>query len=109
MISKERFAGRLRRRWSDDFEAERVARSLEAGADVSAIACGIGIFPQQLFGWRAEAIKGGKVERRDEVAVPAPTSPAASMIEIEINTVIRMDIDIGEHHLRRVIRAERSA
>ena len=32
------------------------------------------------------------------------------MIEIEVNdTVIRVGIDIGEDHLRRVIRAVRSA
>ena len=63
---------------------------------------------------RAEAIKSGEVERRDEAAVPAPTSRVSSMIEIAVNdAVIRVgidiDIDIGEDHLRRVIRAVRSA
>mgnify|MGYP003137435309 FL=1 len=99
-----------RRRWSDAFKTEMVARSLEPGTNVSALAREIGISPSQLFGWRAEAIKRGEVERRDEAAVPAPTSRASPMIEIEVNDiVIRVGIDIGEDHLRRVIRAVRSA
>lgn len=99
-----------RRRWSDEFKAEMVARSLEPGTNVSALAREIGISPSQLFGWRAEAIKSGEVERLDEAAVPAPTSRASSMIEIAVNDmVIRVGIDIGEDHLRRVIRTVRSA
>jgi len=99
-----------RRRWSDEFKAEMVARSLERGTNVSALAREIGISPSQLFGWRAEAIKSGEVERLDEAAVPAPTSRASSMIEIAVNDmVIRVGIDIGEDHLRRVIRTVRSA
>ena len=99
-----------RRRWSNAFKAEMVARSFEPGANVSALAREIGILPAQLFGWRAEAIKSGEVERRDEAAVAAPTSCASPMIEIAVNgTVIRAGSDIGEDHLRRVIRAVRSA
>ena len=99
-----------RRRWSDAFKAEMVARSLEPGTNVSALAREIGISPPQLFGWRAEAINRGEVERRVEAEVPAATSRASAMIAIEVNdVVIRVGIDIGEDHLRRVIRAVRSA
>jgi transposase len=99
-----------RRRWSDAFKAKMVARSLEPGTNVSALAREIGISPSQLFGWRTEAIKSGEVERRDEAAVPARRSRASSIIEIAVNdAVIRVGIDIGEDHLRRVIRAVRSA
>ena len=99
-----------RRRWSDAFKAEMVARSLEPGTNVSALAREIGISPAQLFGWRAEAINRGEVERRDAAEVPAPPSRASSMIAIEVNdVVIRVGIDIGEDTLRRVIRAVRSA
>ena len=98
-----------RRRWSDAFKTEMVARSLEPGTNVSALAREIGISPSQLFGWRAEAINR-EVGRRDEAEVPAATSRASSMIAIEVNdVVIRVGIDIGEDHLRRVIRAVRSA
>ncbi|WP_281270423.1 transposase [Pelagibacterium sediminicola] len=41
-----------RRRWSDAFKAEMVARCLEPGTNVSALAREIGISPSQLFGWR---------------------------------------------------------
>ncbi|WP_345892364.1 transposase [Mesorhizobium amorphae] len=41
-----------RRRWSDAFKTEMVARSSEPGANVSALAREIGISPSQLFGWR---------------------------------------------------------
>ena len=99
-----------RRRWSDAFKAEMVTRSLEPGTNVSALAREIGISPAQLFGWRAEAINRGGVERRDAAEVPAPPSRASSMIAIEVNdVVIRVGIDIGEDTLRRVIRAVRSA
>jgi len=73
-----------------------VARSLERGTNVSALAREIGISPSQLFGWRSEAIKSGEVERLDEAAVPAPTSRASSMIEIAVNDmVIRVGIDLA--------------
>lgn len=100
-----------RRRWSDEFKGEMVARSFEPGANVSALAREIGIAPAQLFGWRADALKRGDVERHGDDAVSAPASrPARSMIEIVINgTTIRTGPDVGEDHLRSVVRAVRSA
>ena len=100
-----------RRRWSDDFKAEMVARSFKPGTNVSALAREIGIQSSQLFGWRAEALKRGEVERRDGDVVAAQASRSVSgMIEIVVNdAVIRAGSDIGEDHLRRVIRAVRSA
>src|SRR5690606_10885167 len=100
-----------RRRWSDAFKAEMVARSFEPGTNVSALAREIGIQSSQLFGWRAEALKRGEVERRDVDIVATQASRLVSgTVEIAVNdTVIRVGIDIGEDHLRRVIRAVRSA
>lgn len=100
-----------RRRWSDTFKAEMVAQSFEAGANVSALARQIGISPSQLFGWRADALKRGEVERHgDDAASTSVSRPVRGMIEIVINgTTIRTGSDVGEDHLRRVVRAVRSA
>lgn len=100
-----------RRRWSDEFKAEMVARSLEPGTNVSALAREIGIKSSQLFGWRAEALKRGEVERHDDDAVSVITSQSArGMIEIVVEDMtIRAGTDVGEAHLRRAIRAVRSA
>jgi transposase len=100
-----------RRRWSDEFKAEMVTRSLEPGTNVSALAREIGIKSSQLFGWRAEALKRGEVERHDDDAVSeAVSGTARGMVEIVIDgATIRAGTDIGEAHLRRVIRAVRSA
>lgn len=100
-----------RRRWSDAFKAEMVARSFEPETNVSALAREIGISPSQLFGWRADALKRGEVGRHDDDAVSAPASrPARGMIEIVIDgTTIRTGPEVGEDHLRSVVRAVRSA
>ncbi|WP_332717534.1 transposase [Pelagibacterium nitratireducens] len=100
-----------RRRWSDAFKAEMVARCLEPGANVSALAREIGISPSQLFGWRTEAFKRGEVAKRDDDAgVVAAARSERGMIEIVVSdTVVRVGSDVGDAHLRRVIRAVRSA
>lgn len=100
-----------RRRWSDEFKAEMVARSFEPGTNVSALAREIGIKSSQLFGWRADALKRGEVERHDDEAASEVTSGTArGVVEIVINgATIRAGTDIGEAHLRRAIRAVRSA
>lgn len=100
-----------RRRWSDEFKAEMVGRSFEPGTNVSALAREIGISPAQLFGWRSEALKRGEVEKRDDDARPvAAARSERGMIEIVVRDVmIRVGSDVGEAHLRRMIRAVRSA
>src|SRR5690606_12171263 len=94
-----------RRRWSDEFKAEMVARSFEPGTNVSALAREIGIKSSQLFGWRADALKRGEVERHDDEAASEVTSGTArGVVEIVINgATIRAGTDIGEAHLRRAI------
>lgn len=102
----------LRRRWSDEIKEQAVAASLVPGANVSAIARGIGISPAQLFYWRRKALRKGSA------SLPAPppdaslevTQPTPSVIEIVVGgVVIRADATADETHLRRVIRAVRSA
>jgi transposase len=44
-----------RRRWSADDKSRIVVESLKPGANVSEVARGHGLRPQQLFGWRRQA------------------------------------------------------
>jgi transposase len=85
-----------RRRWPDETKARIVEGALAPDANVSAIARRYGMAPSQLFGWRRKAIAGGQTERHE--------------LELIFSGVtVRVGADIGEDHLRRVIRAVRSA
>jgi len=101
-----------RRRWSADFKARLVARALEPGANVSAIAREAGIVPSLLFEWRRHWVRNGRV--RSKVTETAPclveAEAGAPVVEIVIgDIVVRAGAEVGSDHLRRVIRAVRSA
>ena len=98
-----------RRRWSDEFKAGMVARSLEPGANVSALAREIGISPSQLFGWRSEAAAKGRVKRASRSGTAAGTAAGAAIELFVDGLLFRVGGDIDEDHLRRVLRAIRSA
>jgi transposase len=103
---------KARRQWSADFKARLVARALESGANVSAIAREAGIVPSLLFEWRRHSVRNGRV--RSNVTEPAPcfveAEAAAPIVEIVIgDIVVRAGAEVGQDHLRRVIRAVRSA
>jgi transposase len=94
------------RRWSASFKSKAVARSLEPGVNVSALARENGIRPQQLFGWR----KAAGVERHGSVPLAAVSPGSSSALEIIVGRVtIRAVGDVSEDQLRRVLRAVRSA
>ena len=102
----------LRRRWSDEIKEQAIAEFLVPGANVSAIARRIGIGPSQLFDWRRKALRKGSVV----VTAPQPGTSleekktASPVIEIVVGgIVIRADAAVDETHLRRVLRAVRSA
>jgi transposase len=101
---------RGRRRWSESFKTELVAKTLEAGVNVSAIARQAGISPAQLFGWRRKALRDGTVQ---PVKGAGPhfvevERIGTGAIEIVIGEImVRVGPDVGEDHLRRVIRAVR--
>jgi transposase len=101
-----------RRRWSARFKADLVAKTLEPGVNVSAIARNAGVLPAQLFVWKRQALRQGVAGRRDEVGprfVEVETR-GTDMVEVVIgSTVVRAPANIDEEHLRRVIRAVRSA
>ena len=101
----------FRRRWSDEFKERAVAEAMEPGASVSAIAHRIGIHPSQLFGSRRDA-RVGQGSSSVPPIIEVATGPvcAKAMIEVVIgDVVIRAGADADEAHLRRVIRAVRSA
>src|SRR3954470_10434101 len=102
---------RSRRVHSDAFKSALVARSLEPGASVSAIALEAGINANLLFAWRrahlqsadtapivrhpaagdaaavllpVEVVASTDVAAATVASVPAPRSPAAGSIEIDI-------------------------
>jgi len=104
---------RVRRQWSAAFKAEVVAETLAPDANVSAIARRVGIAPSQLFGWRRQAIRNGMVTALDPPAGPRfveVETSASSMIEIVFGGfVVRASAEVSEDHLRRVIRAVRTA
>jgi transposase len=101
-----------RRRWSDAFKAAMVAKSFEPGANVSALAREIGISASQLFGWRSIAVGKNSAERRiDELPTSGrSTIDVSRLVEVELDGArIRIGPDVEEAHLRRVLRAVRSA
>jgi transposase len=97
-----------RRRWSDDFKDRAIVASLEPGTNISALARSLEITPSQLFAWRrAAALREVRIERK------APAEPRAAKtrrVEIEIGgALVRVNADIPEADLRRLLRAVREA
>jgi transposase len=104
---------RVRRNWSEAFKAQLIAETLAPGANVSAIARREGIAPSQLFGWRRQAIRKGTVAGLDAGGGPRFVevgTAATATIEIVLDgIVVRAGAEVTEDHLRRVIRAVRTA
>ena len=101
-----------RRRWSESFKAELVEKALEPDVNVSAIARQAGVHPAQLFAWKREALRKGIV---NPVGGSGPhfvevETTGSGTIEIVIGgMIVRAGAEVGEEHLRRVIRAVRAA
>ena len=104
---------RIRREWSESFKIRLVAETLVPGANVSAIARREGIAPSRLFGWRRQAIRNGTVTPPETGEGPRFVeidAAVSSVIDIVIEgVVVRAGADVSEAHLRRVVRAVRSA
>ena len=103
-----------RRRWSESFKADLVAKALDPSVNVSALARRAGVHPAQLFAWKRQALRAGWVK---PVAGVGPhfvevetTTSSPGAIEIVIgDIVVRAGAEVGEDHLRRVLRAVRAA
>ena len=77
-------APRRRREHSAEFKRDLVARSLEPGVSVAAIAMDSGINANLLFGWRRRHLESL------EQAEPVPVrSPAALLVPVSIETAPR--------------------
>src|SRR5262245_55660782 len=63
---------RARRGWSAEAKARLVEKTLVPGANVSAIARGVGMAPSQLFGWRRQARVARAAIRNEAVDVDRP-------------------------------------
>lgn len=97
-----------RRRWPDETKSRIVEEALAPDVNVSAIARRYGMSPSQLFGWRRKAIAKGQVERRE--AAGGDAGSPGGVIEIGIaGATVRVGSMVSEDHLRRVLRAVRSA
>ena len=124
-------APRRRREHSAEFKRELVARSLEPGVSVAAIAMDNGINANLLFGWRRRHLRAlGQAEpasprspgalllpvsiaagpREIHCAPPAPPARSGSgTIEIEIGSArVRLRGPVDDANLRSVLTALRS-
>jgi transposase len=123
-------APRRRREHSAEFKKELVARSLEPGVSVAAIAMEGGINANLLFGWRRKHLtsmaQADRASRQSSAvllpvsieAAPAdrpctpsspPVRPAGGAIEIDIgNARVRLRGAVDEASLRTVLMALRS-
>jgi transposase len=116
-----------RRRWSADEKARAVAETLRPGATVSEVARRWQLCPQQLFGWRRQALREGGTQRAVEAAddrhaafvplimdVPPSSSSAAATaapaIEVRLaDAVVRAISGVDATLLTTVLRAVRAS
>ena len=63
---------RARRGWSAEAKARLVERTLDPGANVSAIARSAGMAPSQLFGWRRQARVARAMTRNEAIDADRP-------------------------------------
>jgi transposase len=118
-----------RRRWSTEEKARAVAETLAPGARVSEVARRWQVCPQQLFGWRRQALREGDdhrgteaVDGRHAAFVPLvmdaqPPPPSASVSEampstIEVRlagAVVRVAAGTDAALLTAVLRAVRAS
>jgi transposase len=118
-----------RRCWSADEKARAVAETLRPGAMVSEVARRWQLCPQQLFGWRRQALRDGGARRAaastddpspcfvplvmDTAPVASPAAPegaAAPAIEVRLaDAVVRVIPGMDAGLLTTVLRAVRAS
>jgi transposase len=103
-----------RRRWWSSAKARILGEALVPGVNVSAVARRHGLKPQQVFAWRRQALRSGRIE----AALPISELPAFLPVSIErsggvelvvADVTIRAGADVSVARLAEVIRAARSA
>jgi transposase len=103
-----------RRRWSAGAKSRILTEALEPGANVSAVARRHGLKPQQLFGWRRQALRSGMIRpamsRTDDPAFVPIEAPMLGGLEVVVGDVtLRTGIDVSSARLTELIRAMRQA
>jgi transposase len=108
-----------RRRWSGSAKSRILAEALEPGVNVSAIARRHGLKPQQLFGWRRQALRSGMIrpampgsDGPGFIPIEAPKLEACACRGLEIvvgDVTLRTGIDVSSARLTELIRAVRQA
>jgi transposase len=103
-----------RRRWSVEEKQAIVAESLEPSVSIAGIARKHGIGTGQLYGWRHQfltsrpgmAASFARVELLSEPhGFPGAVAPRSGLIEIVLprGATVRVDAQVDEHALRRVL------
>ena len=113
-----------RRRWSAAAKERIVAEASEPGVNVSAIARSHGLSPQQVFGWRREAVRRAQ---RDGDGAPGTVfaevrvmgtppidggsvEPVRGVVELTVGDVtLRIGLSVPVSRVRDLLRAVRSA
>ena len=113
-----------RRRWSTAAKERIVAEASVPGARVSAIARSHGLSPQQVFGWRREAVRRAQ---QDGAGAPGPVfaevrvagtpvipdgtvEPVSGVVELTVGDVtLRIGASVPASRVRDLLRAVRSA
>ena len=106
--------GERRRRWSAEEKQAIVAESLEPSVSIAGIARKHGIGTGQLYGWRHQflTIRSGKATSFARVELESephffagPVASRSGLIEIVLpgGAMVRVDAQVDEHALRRVL------
>lgn len=103
-----------RRRWSSAAKSGILAEALEPGVNVSAVARRHGLKPQQLFGWRRQALRSGVIRptmlRTDDPAFVPIEAPMFGGLEIVVGDVtLRRGPEVSSARLVELVRAMRQA
>jgi transposase len=108
-----------RRRWSEAAKSRILAEALDPGVNVSAVARRHGLKPQQLFGWRRQALRSGVIrpampgsDGPGFIPIEAPKfeAPVYRSLEIVVGDVtLRTGSDVSPARLADLIRAVRQA
>lgn len=106
--------GVFRRRWSAEAKGKILAEALAPGANASAIARAHDLKPQQLFAWRRQALRSGRIgplsSHLEQPAFAPLEVERVGGVELIVGDVtIRAGSDVPLARLIEVIAAARSA
>jgi transposase len=106
--------GAPRRRWSAAARDRILAEAMAPGANVSAVARAHGLKPQQLFGWRRQAMSGAAAPSSEpkssvmasteasppEAAAPTPSMGFADVALLDGEAAAAIEVVVGDVTIR---------